>query len=258
MNNNEHFKENEQSKLFLSRLLLNLRDRAVRRDLADCQALHRRVLSAFGHIDAEDARAALSVLYRIETEVQTGAMTLLVQSAERPEWDRLPPQYLLEEDGAENPACKFIGEKYAVIEAGTTLRFRLRANPTRKIETKTGADGKKRNGKRVELRDEQKQIEWLERKGVQHGFRIRGVRTINENKNIGKRGEQQATSVTGNSSPLLNNAVDKQARPPRLTFASVLFEGELIITNKDLFVDGLRRGIGSGKAYGFGLLSISR
>lgn len=257
MNNNEQLKGDEQGKLFLSRLLLNLRDRTVRRDLADCQALHRRVLSAFGHIEGEDARAALGVLYRVEPEVRTGAMKLLVQSAVRPEWYRLPTQYLLAEDGEENPACKAIGEKYAVIEAGMALQFRLRANPTRKIETKTGADGRKRNGKRVEIRDEERQHEWLERKGVQHGFRIRGVRAIDENKSIGKHVPQHAVSVAGDAAPLLAD-LDEQSRPPRLTFASVLFEGELLVTNKEMFTDALKHGVGSGKAYGFGLLSISR
>jgi CRISPR system Cascade subunit CasE len=243
--------------VYLSKLTLNPRSQSVWRDLADCQALHRCVLSAFGHVDAGNARAALGVLYRIENDVRTGAMTLLVQSTERPKWGRLPTQYLLETDGAENPACKAIGERYAVIETGMSFRFRLRANPTRKIETKTGADGKKRNGKRVEIRDEEKQLEWLERKGVQHGFQIRGVRTIDENKSIGKHVLQHATSVAADAASLFDD-VDKQARPPRLTFASVLFEGELMVTNKEVFTDALKHGIGSGKAYGFGLLSIAR
>ncbi len=244
--------------MYLSKLMLNPRSQNFRRDLADCQALHRRVLSAFGHIEAEDARAALGVLYRVETDVRTGVMTLLVQSAECPEWDRLPTAYLLEEDGADNPACKFIGDKYEMVEAGMILRFRLRANPTRKIETKTDADGKKRNGKRVEIRDEQKQLEWLERKGEQHGFRVRAVRTINENKSIGNRASQYARNTTSNSSSLPANVADEQARPPRLTFASVLFEGELMVTNKEMFADALKCCIGSGKSYGFGLLSITR
>ena len=243
--------------MYLSKLILNPRHRNVRRDLADCQELHRRVLSAFEHIDAQDARAALCVLYRVETEARTGAITVLVQSAERPEWSCLPEQYLLEED-VETPPCKFIGDKYAMVEAGMRFRFRLRANPTRKIETKTGADGKKRNGKRVELRDEHRQLEWLERKSSQHGFRVRAVRAINENKSIGNHASRRATSMTGSSAPVLENEIDKRERPPRLTFASVLFEGELMVTNQEMFKEALRRGIGSGKSYGFGLLSISR
>lgn len=250
MNNNEHLEEQGQNKLFLSRLLLNLRDRAVRRDLADCQALHRRVLSAFGETPAEAARAAFGVLYRVETEARAGAMMVLVQSKEQPEWRRLPAWYLCEDGG--NPACKSIAEKYALIEAGMHLRFRLRANPTRKIETKTGANGVRRNGKRVELRDEAEQLAWLERKGAQHGFHLCAVRAINENKSVGQRAAHGAINATSH-----DKVSEEQTRTARLTLTSVLFDGELIVTDEALFRESLEKGIGTGKAYGFGLLSIA-
>jgi CRISPR system Cascade subunit CasE len=43
-----------------------------------------------------------------------------------------------------------------------------------------------------------------------------------------------------------------------MSFGSVLFEGELIVTDVKAFREALMQGIGSGKAYGFGLLSIAR
>ena len=43
----------------------------------------------------------------------------------------------------------------------------------------------------------------------------------------------------------------------RLTFASVLFEGVLEVTDAERFRQALEQGIGSAKAYGFGLLSIA-
>ncbi len=46
-------------------------------------------------------------------------------------------------------------------------------------------------------------------------------------------------------------------RPARLTFASVLFDGDLVVLDKMLFLEALSGGIGTGKAYGFGLLSIA-
>jgi len=45
--------------------------------------------------------------------------------------------------------------------------------------------------------------------------------------------------------------------PGMLTFGAILFEGRLRVTDGDLFRTTLQRGIGSGKAYGFGLLSIA-
>lgn len=47
------------------------------------------------------------------------------------------------------------------------------------------------------------------------------------------------------------------ASASKITFASVLFEGLLRVTNPDAFRSALEMGIGSGKAYGFGLLSIA-
>ena len=41
------------------------------------------------------------------------------------------------------------------------------------------------------------------------------------------------------------------------THLSVLFEGLLRITDETCFLETLVRGIGSGKAFGFGLLSIA-
>lgn len=254
MNNEEHLERDEKGELFLSRLSLNLHDRAVRRDLGDCQAMHKRILSAFGDTEARAARAAFGVLYRVEHDARTNMTAVLVQSSERPDWSCLPAQYLREHE-ADNPACKSVVDKYAGLKAGMHLRFRLRANPTRKIETKTLADGKRRNGKRVELRDEAEQAAWLERKAAQHGFRLRAVRSIDEDKRTGLRKSQDEDANDGGDVAAAGD--DKRVRPPRLTFASMLFEGELIVTNKELFVAALEGGVGTGKAYGFGLLSIA-
>ena len=43
----------------------------------------------------------------------------------------------------------------------------------------------------------------------------------------------------------------------RLTFYGVAFEGRLEVVDTALFHDGLQAGIGSGKAYGYGLLSLA-
>ena len=53
-------------------------------------------------------------------------------------------------------------------------------------------------------------------------------------------------------------AVAARERTSRLTFASVLFDGELVVTDAELFRTALASGVGTSKAYGFGLLSIAR
>jgi CRISPR system Cascade subunit CasE len=43
----------------------------------------------------------------------------------------------------------------------------------------------------------------------------------------------------------------------RLTFYGVTFEGRLEVVDTALFRAGLQAGMGSGKAYGYGLLSLA-
>lgn len=225
--------------MILSKLELNPRSREVIRDLADCQELHRTILSAFPDA-AGPARAEFGVLFRIDYP-RARMPALLVQSHKHPQWSKLPPSYLT------NPVeIKDVSEAYASITPGATLRFRLRANPTRRIATKAGTDGERRNGKRVELRTEAQQIDWLRRKGAAHGFEILSAITSTTvpNVRVGDEGKSRGFRANG-------------AARNSLTFASVLFEGTLSVTDAVTFRRALERGIGSAKAYGFGMLSVA-
>ncbi len=238
--------------MYLSRLLLNPRSRAVWRDLADCQAMHRTVMSGFPDAQVPgDARAALGVLHRVEVNRRTGSVILLVQSMGKPDWSRLG-DYLLGPDGEENPACKQLDDLYSSIAVGTRLAFRLRVNPTKKIDTKSGPEGERRNGRRVELTDEKDQIDWLRRKGEQGGFRLIEVRAsppVPEQPMMPNVLAMPGQKVVGHR---LGEHVSRL-----VTFGAVLFDGELMVTNVEDFRQTLEAGIGSGKAYGFGLLSVA-
>lgn len=226
---------------YLSRLLLNARNHDVRSDLSDCHELHRTILSAFPPAPLGlSPREHFGVLHRID--LKPSGPALLVQSATEPNWRHLPDGYLAA-NSEPNPACKLIDSLVDAIEEGRSLVFRLRANPTKKVPDRiTGS----KNGKRVELRDEGAQLAWLRRKGESGGFvlvdvrvspGVPNVRTTEAAKQTGRRGEGNHTSM--------------------LTFGSVVFDGELRVTHTPLFRDTLCAGIGSGKAYGFGLLSVA-
>lgn len=235
--------------MYLSRLILNARDRAVRHDLADCQALHRRLLAAFPVIENAGpmARAHFGVLYRVDESV-TGAVQVLLQSRESPDWSSLPASYLVTAHGElQNPATKSIDDFYEALTNGLALRFRLRANPTRKIDTRSGSDGHRRNGKRVELRGEERWLEWLRRKGEQHGFAVRESRVRPDVPDV--------QAIEGDKAVGWRSGTDGRQR---VTLASVVFNGRLLITDAARFRHALEAGVGSGKAYGFGLLSVAR
>lgn len=221
--------------MYLSLLRLNPASAAVQRDLRDVQALHQRVMSAFPDVlDPEvEARAYFGVLYRLELNRYSGQVLLYVQSRVEPDWGRLPASYLTPADGLPNPAVKRVDEAYARIREGRVLRFRLRANPTRKIDTKSGPNGEKRNGRRVPLSGLDAQLGWMERKAREHGFEL-----------------LEATVAAAGASERVRSYTTGR------TFQGVLFEGRLVVRDAGRFREALERGIGPGKAYGYGLLSV--
>lgn len=238
--------------LYLSRLILDTQSREVRHGLADCYHLHSDILRAFPEVpDGAHAREHFGLLYRAEPFERSSRMVrLLVQSAAEPVWSRLPESYFAPdpEDGRGNPAVRQVDTEYEQIQVGMELVFRLRANPTRRISAKNMEQEARWHGKRVELRREEDQLAWLARKGEQGGFRLVGVwarpevpdtRATNLEKVRGRR-------------PARNGS---QAMP--LRFGSVLFDGRLEVTDRAAFLATLRAGIGSGKAFGFGLLSVA-
>ncbi len=189
-------------------------------------------------------RARLSVLYRTDTHPRTGIVSLLLQSTVEPDWSRLPVGYLLEtEGGPANSHTKPIDSAFGSLRPGMELRFRLHANPTKKIDTKSGPDGRRRNGKRADLRDEGSQLGWLSRRAELGGFELLTVQARPDVPNVRiEPGDQVVGSRVA----------------ARLTFGSVLFEGMLRITDAETFRQTLVSGLGPGKAYGFGLLSVAR
>ncbi len=230
--------------MYLSRLILDPKNRAVRRDLGDLQGLHRTLMCAFPPAqDPRTARSEMGVLYRIELGPRSPGVRLLVQSLAEPNWDRLEAGHLLDCHG--NPAVKRVDQVYESIQPGASLRFRLRANVTKRVDTKTGPDGVRRNGRRAPLTDPDATLKWLERKASESGFRLVDVA---ENPGLP---DVSAIPATGRR--------DTGARDgAKLTVDSVLFEGRLRVVDKALFLRALGQGIGPAKAYGCGLLSVAR
>ena len=240
----------EIHKLYLSRLILNPRNNQVRRDLSDCQSLHRRILSAFPKVTGERAKARehFGVLHRLDLSrgSEQSRLVLLVQSNIEPDWTVLPEDYCLETGGESNPVCKLVTQNYAVAQNGMTLLFCLRANPTRRVSPRCESEKNPRfYGRRVELYREEDQIAWLERKGETHGFRLLAVKVNRDVPNL-------------NTIPESKIKGGRSGTEKPVTFGSVLFEGRLAVTDANQFREALVQGIGSGKAYGFGLLSIAR
>jgi CRISPR system Cascade subunit CasE len=220
--------------MYLSLLRLNPASRQAMREVIDVQALHVRLMSAFPA--TAGSRADVGLLHRVERD-RAGRPQVLVQSRLRPDWSRLPERYL-----AAPAALKEIDGVFNAIRPGLRLRFRLRANPTKRLlreERRVGlpprVDRGGLEGKRVALLREEEQLAWLERRAKAAGFRIVSALARPE------------MEVGGRKTDGTN-----------LAFGAVSFDGVLLVDDPERFRDALERGIGPGKAYGFGLLSVAR
>lgn len=195
-------------------------DTAARLRLRDNYDWHQAVWKAFPGRDG-DKRNFLTRL-----DQHRGGFRLLIVSQTaptRPDW--CPP-------GEENwktkpvPVSYFSCRRYA---------FQLCANPTKKI-AKTLLDGSlSKNGRRAPLRTRDELVAWIKRKGEQGGFEVdeQALRTFPRGRDYFER-----KGVRG-----LHSAVE--------------YQGVLSITDPARFQEAFKCGIGSAKAFGFGLLAIA-
>lgn len=160
------------------------------------------------------------VLFRINKNLNKPFISVLIQSPFCPDWDFLikDNQYLLKD-----PLFKQFN--YPQFKKANKYWFRLFGNPTKKIE-----------GKRIGFYNEEEQYNWLKRKAEMGGVNLLHA-------NITRK-EEVTAKVNKNSK--------------KMTFYGVQFEGLLQIVDPEKFVITLKNGIGSGKAFGFGFLTISK
>ncbi|WP_218080944.1 type I-E CRISPR-associated protein Cas6/Cse3/CasE [Anthocerotibacter panamensis] len=203
--------------MYLSKLILNEKNSQIYRDLGNAHALHQRIMQGFPDETRSNPRADWNILYRHEPD----SHVTLVQSTITPDWNRLPSGYL---------ACNEVKSLALMLDGlnvGKTLRFRLKANPSKR-ESKTT--------KLIPLTAYEDQITWLERQGASHGFEVRGVEVMPTPDLYGRKSTSSAP----------------------IKIFSILYQGVLEIKKKDTFILGLQQGIGRGRSYGCGLLSLMR
>ncbi len=179
-----------------------------------------------GHVRVERAVDS-GFLFRIDS-LPNGRALILIQSAEKPDWGFAfhNANYLL----AAPPTVEQFEPR---LSKGQYLRFRLEANPTRRL-SKNSPDAKEESiGKRVPVPTDQL-IDWLASRAETAGFFL--------NRDI--------TNLQTGYVYINKNGNGQSLR-------SAIFEGSLRVTEPDVFRCTIIRGIGSAKAFGFGLLSVA-
>lgn len=143
------------------------------------------------------------------------------------------------------PCLSHVAEEYGIIGTGETLsydellnkliegskwQFRLSANPTYRTPVKPG----EKRGRLCAHTTVTNQREWLLRKCESHGF----------------------TLATDSFDVVSSRWYKFGKNNHTVSLLAVTYEGILTITNESKFKETMRKGIGRGKAYGMGLLTV--
>jgi len=189
----------------------------VFQEIEDAYKLHQRVLSLF----PVGTTASQRILYRFDAEPRQ----IIIQSQTPPMLDRLPKDYALPlMDCPVNTLLNPHSKKFrATFKRGGIYRFRLRANPTIK-----------KGGKRIPITAETDNTNWLHRKSELGGFSVFSVDSLVR--------ESVITGIRGRN---------------KITFNSTLFEGLLMVSDVKKFTSTFLGGLGGGKSFGFGMLSLT-
>lgn len=215
--------------MYLSRIELDTKSRETMRALASPSRFHGAVERAF---DGDRSRN----LWRIDT---LGDRTyLLLLSRELPRLDALAAQF-----GYGQYETRDYDKLLLRITDGRRFRFRLVANPTFSKSPGKDAAVSKTRGKVIGCGTPEFQAEWLCRRAGSHGF---DVMYTDEN--------ETRCSFTITKSRRLS--FDKGSDGRNVKLLSVTYEGELTVTDAEKFKALLCDGIGRGKAYGQGMMTV--
>ena len=204
--------------MYLSRIKLNTTLRKTQLAMASPNIFHGAIEDAF---ESKQERN----LWRLDR--LKGDYYLLVLSASEPDIKGIIDQFGYVGDVGEVKSYEPLLDR---ISNDQTWRFRIVANPTHSIKNAKG------RGKVVAHSSVKYQREWLEKKAVQNGFELREVNIASSEWKIFKKRD--------------NNS--------RVRLKQTTYEGILTVKDTEAFKTALVTGIGRGKVYGMGLLTIVR
>jgi CRISPR system Cascade subunit CasE len=209
--------------MYLSQILLDPASHQVQSELSNRYELHRTLTAQFPSNQPKE----INLLYRVEIPERQvyQPIPLLVQTTIEPNWSGLSRSGLV----AGLPQVKTFSPAFP---NGANYYFRLLANPTMR---KKQPDNK---SKRVGLYSTEAQTEWFKRKAQQGGFTVDCL-------NLSDHG-------------LVESIKKKNKQTHHIKHLAIQFDGLLCVTDPQLFQKTLLKGIGSAKAFGFGLLSLAK
>ena len=180
------------------------------------------------------------VLFRAEARGRGGMV--LVQSLAKPE----PTNLKLGLEPMGLPKYVSLSEAF---QAGNLYKFRLVASPAMRPAKAAPSGGRNRKG----LYQQEDQLSWLARKGKLGGFSL--IRHPQEEEWLGFNDDTPTVMITPGGK-LKGTKGAKGVGD--ITIHAVQFDGILKVDNPKEFYKTLAGGVGPGKGFGMGLLSLKR
>lgn len=212
---------------WLTRIVPDPFSREVHRDLASAVGMHQRLMSVFPTMDETDARARLGVLFRVETTAN--GPQILLQSACKPDLSRLPDSYGTRVTRPLEPLLD-------CLRTGLHVHFRCTASAVRKPGATTRALYDLPPV--IPLRGAHAE-EWWQRQAETAGLKVVALQS---------KALDSATGIRGK-----HGSKDQQ----KVRHARTQFDGRAEVTDAGLLRAKITSGIGRGKAYGCGLLTVA-
>ncbi|MGW0995312.1 type I-E CRISPR-associated protein Cas6/Cse3/CasE [Streptomyces sp. NPDC002523] len=205
----------------IARIRLNPHSREVQRDLRDATQMHRTVMRVAPDDLGGDARHQAGLLYRVD-ETDT-ASTLLIQASQL-DPTRLP-------DGYGHAETKSLAPMFRALRKGLTVRYRIVVNPAKREFLPLASSSKR--GRIIPLSGPDAD-QWWTRRATDAGLHLH-VLTPTPLQPVRPRGR--------NASPMRHSLLR--------------YDGTATVTDPDTLTQAILTGIGRGKPYGAGLLSLA-
>lgn len=214
--------------VYLTRFEINPARRAARAALASPQRLHAGVLAGFPDSAATSDEGR--VLWRLDQGEHDAV--LYVVSPEKPDLT-----HLVEDIG--RPLYGWQTRDYGPfldrLGRGDRWAFRLRANPVHNVRPPEGGRGKRHGHVTAD-----QQSDWFARQAQRRGFTIPDTAAGAPDVVLGDRRTLR---------------FDRRGR--QVSLATAVFEGTLVVEDPALLHASLVEGIGPGKGYGCGLMTLA-
>lgn len=220
---------------YFSRFMINPQRRGAWKLLRSPQAMHAAVMATLPpDTDYSESR----ILWRLDESKH--APTLYMLSPEKPDFSALVEQAGWQTRPGESA---HYGRLLAKLENGQEWAFRLAANPVKRHTNK-------QTGKREvfpHVTAEQQQA-WIRERAPQWGFEV--IPAV-EGQDV------EECPMVSSRQDLAFARRNAEGKVGKVTHRKAQFDGALRITDVELFRKSLLSGMGRGKAYGMGLLTLA-